>query len=115
MRIITKTIYNTAQILRKLGFDFKAEQNERVIEMNNEITSLGGGIDFKIEQYPDGSWTAESVNVDGIITGGENIKDSAAIIRDAVFTYYRVPPQFCQDESLHSNNEPVTLRQKVYV
>ena len=74
------------------------------MKMKKEISVLGGGIEFKIEQYPDGSWTAESVNVDGIITGGGNIRNSAELLRDAIFTYYRVPPQFCNDASLHADN-----------
>lgn len=115
MSIYTKTINISAQVLRHFGYDFNEENNEQVKEMKKEIAALDGGIEFKIEQFPDGSWTAESVNIDGIITGGDNIKNSAEMIRDAIFTYYRVPPQFCNDASLLADNEPITVRQKVYV
>ncbi len=82
--------------------------------MRKKLNELGG-IDFKIEQYPDGSWAAESTNVDGIITGGTYIKNIPESIRDATFTYFGVPPYLCVDNLLKANNEPVVLKQHVYV
>lgn len=114
MRIINKSIYLTANILRRFGFNFKEFSNPLVVAMKKQITTLGGKIEFKIEQYPDGSWTAESVNIDGIITGGKKTTGQSALIKDAVFTWFGIPPQFCNDILLKSDNEPVTVVQHVY-
>lgn len=58
--------------------------------MKKKIKELNG-IKFKMEFYPDGSWTVESVNIDGIITGSDNIKEVNILIKDAVFTYFEIP------------------------
>lgn len=115
MRLLNKTIYFAANALRQLGYDFKEEADQRVQKMKKEIQRLGGRIEFKIEQYPDGSWTAESVNLDRVITGGVSTKEITLTIRDAIFTYFGIPPHLCNDVILHADNEPVTLRQHVYV
>ena len=101
--------------MRQLGFGFASQGGVQLETMKKEIAKVGGKIEFKIEQYPDGSWTAESVNIDGIITGDKKTKNVSATIRDAVFTYFGVPSYLCQDEVLKADNEPVILRQKVYV
>ncbi|MEK7161039.1 MAG: hypothetical protein AAB724_03350 [Patescibacteria group bacterium] len=115
MRLLNKTIYFVANALRQLGYNFKENADQRVQEMKKEIQHLGGHIEFKIEQYPDGSWTAESVNLDGVITGGTNTKEVTSTIRDAVFTYFGIPSYLCNDATLHADNEPVTLKQHMYV
>jgi hypothetical protein len=115
MRLLNKTIYLVAQQMRRLGHDFHEEADPRVLAMKKEIQRLGGRIEFNIEQYPDGSWTAESVNVDGIITGGTDTKEVTSTIRDAVFTYFGIPPHLCNDTVLRADNEPVTIKQHVYV
>lgn len=115
MRIINQTIYFLYQKLRQIGIDLTNQNDTRLEVMKREIVKAGGKIEFKIEQYPDGSWTAESINVDGIITGDKTPKNILATIRDAIFTYFGVPPSLCQDEVLKADNEPVILRQKVYV
>jgi len=115
MRILNKTIYLTASILRRWGYHFNEDADPRVLAMKKEIQSLGGRIEFKIEQYPDGSWTAESTNIDGVITGGTNAQNITSSIRDAVFSYFGIPAHLCNDEILRADNEPVTLRQHVYV
>lgn len=115
MRFLNKTIYLAAKQLRQLGYNFNETADERIQAMKREIQRLGGGIEFKIEQYPDGSWAAESLNLDGIITGGKDAKKITSIIRDAVFTYFSIPPHLCNDAVLRADNEPVTLRQRVYV
>ena len=81
--------------------------------MKKEIDRLGK-LEFKIEQYPDGSWTAESTNVDGIITGGKITKNIPSSIRDAVFTYFEIPPHLCVNTLLKADNEPVTTKQHMY-
>lgn len=100
MRLLNKTIYLMANTLRQLGYNFKEGADPRVQEMKKEIQRLGGRIEFKVEQYPDGSWTAESVNLDGVITGGTNTKEVTPTIRDAVFTYFGIPPYLCNDAIL---------------
>ncbi|MBI5077365.1 hypothetical protein HZB94_03210 [Candidatus Falkowbacteria bacterium] len=115
MRLLNKTIYLAAKQLRQWGYNFNEENDQRVLAMKKEIQHLGGRIEFKIEQYPDGSWTAESVNLDGVITGGKSTKEITSTIRDAVFTYFGIPPHLCNDAVLRADNEPVTLKQHVYV
>jgi len=108
-----KYIYAIANLARKAGLNLKETENQHVIEMQKEISKIGK-IEFKIEQYPDGSWVAESTNIDGIITGGKTTKDISATIKDAVFTYFEIPPYFCTDILLRGDNEPVMLTQRVY-
>ncbi len=115
MRLLNKTIYIAANKLRRFGYDFNEISDARIIAMKNKIQQLGGGIEFKIEQYPNGSWTAESINIDGIITGGSNTKEATPMIRDAIFTYFGIPPHLCNDAVLRADNEPVTLKQHIYV
>ena len=115
MRLLNQTIYNLASALRQLGINFNEEADTRVAAMKDEIRKVGGKIEFKIEQYPDGSWTAESTNVDGIITGGKDAKEIPSMIHDAIFTYYSIPPHLCKNTLLRADNEPVTLKQRVYV
>ncbi|MFA6548180.1 MAG: hypothetical protein WCT11_04580 [Candidatus Magasanikbacteria bacterium] len=115
MRLLNKTIYLAAKQMRQWGYNFNEGSDQRILDMKKEINRLGGRIEFKIEQYPDGSWTAESVNLDGVITGGTNTKEATPTIRDAVFTYFGIPPYLCNDAVLRADNEPVTLKQHVYV
>lgn len=115
MRLLTKTIYFFTQTLRQLGVDFQEENNPRIIEMKKGIQGIGGRIEFRVECYPDGSWVAESANIDGIITGGKNPKKMPTVIRDAIFTYFGIPPHLCKYELLRAENEPVKLTQQVYV
>ena len=110
---VNKYIYKFSNLIRKMGIDLHENNDPRVIAMKKEIDKLGK-IEFKIEQYPDGSWTAESTNLDGIITGGTNTQDISATIKDAVFTYFEIPPYLCVDSLLRRDNEPVTMRQNVY-
>ncbi|MFA6447703.1 MAG: hypothetical protein WCW31_05670 [Patescibacteria group bacterium] len=115
MRLLNKTISLAANAMRRCGYDFNEQADCRVQDMKKEIRQLGGSIEFKIEQYPDGSWAAESTNVDGIITGGESTKKISFTIKDAIFTYFGIPPQLCTDNLLRADNEPVTVKQQVYV
>ena len=113
MRLLNKTIYLATKQLRRLGYDFNENSDPRVLAMKKEIQHLGGKIEFKIEQYPDGSWVAESINIDGIITGGASTKKTASVIRDAVFTYFGIPPHLCNDLVLHTDNEPIIMTQHI--
>ncbi|MEK7622123.1 MAG: hypothetical protein AAB415_03000 [Patescibacteria group bacterium] len=110
-----KFVFNSSQILRQLGLSFDERSNPSVIRMQEEIHRLGGGVKFKIEHHPDGSWSAESINVDGIITGSDDVRETNSMIKDAIFTYYEIPSYLCDDGLLKSDNEPVTVTQAVYV
>lgn len=114
MRISNYTIYLIANILRRFGFDFVSPGDSRVEAMKEEIQKIGGRIEFKIEQYPDGSWSAQSANIEGIITGGKTTKHILATIKDAIFTYFGLPAAFCDEALLKADNEPVILTQSVY-
>ena len=96
-----------------MGIDFDARNHPAVQAMEQKIQELGV-LQFKIEFYPDGSWTAESLNIDGIITGSRNARNMNALIKDAVFTYFAIPAHLSQDELLQGNNEPVTVQQSVW-
>lgn len=110
---LNRCLYKFSNIARKIGVDFNEKNDKRVIEMKKEINKLGK-IEFEVEQYPDGSWTAESTNVDGIITGGKDTRDIASSLRDATFTYFEIPPHLCVDTLLKSDNEPAIIKQHVY-
>ena len=94
-----KFIYKISNFARKIGFNFNELSDERVINMKKEIDRMGK-IEFKIEQYPDGSWAAESINFDGIITGGKNTQKISEAIKDATFTYFEIPSYLCADTLL---------------
>ncbi|MEK7159638.1 MAG: hypothetical protein AAB766_04025 [Patescibacteria group bacterium] len=115
MRFLNKTIYLAAKQLRHWGYNFSENTDTRVLTMKNEIQRLGGKIEFNVEQYPDGSWTAESINIDGIISGGASTRELSSTMRDAVFTFFGIPPHLCNDSILRADNEPVTLKKHVYV
>ncbi|TSC53814.1 MAG: Uncharacterized protein LiPW39_57 [Parcubacteria group bacterium LiPW_39] len=107
-------VYKMSLILKKAGIDFNSGKNPAVLNMQRTINRLEGGIKFKIEFYPDGSWAAESENIDGIITGGKIAKHIDSVIKDAIFTYFEVPPHLCNDNLLKAPNEPVVVDQRVW-
>ncbi|MBU1131864.1 hypothetical protein KKC32_01240 [Patescibacteria group bacterium] len=111
---LNKYICNLSKLAGKIGWNFNEENDSRVIEMKKEIERIGR-IEFNIEQFPDGAWTAESTNVDGIITGGSGNQNISSTIKDAVFTFFEIPPHLCADKLLRGDNEPVTVKQNVYV
>lgn len=111
--MLNKIIFNISRVLRSFNIGFDQTNYPKLSLMKKEIKELNG-INFKIEFYPNGSWTAESVNIDGIITGSDNVKEINFLIKDAVFTYFEIPPQFCDDSFLKADNEPLTITQKVY-
>lgn len=111
--MFNRFIFTTSHLLRKVGVDFHEDQNPAVVEMLRMIHELGS-INFKIEFYPDGSWTAESTNIDGIITGSSDAKEMKGMIKDAVFTYFSIPSYLCNVNLLRGNNEPVTVAQQVW-
>lgn len=110
---MNKLIYKLAQYLRSVGFNFHEENDPRVKAMREKIAMLGG-VQFNLEFFPDGTWAAESINVDGIITGGSHRKNVNAILKDAVFTYFEIPPLLCNDSLIRAPEEPLRLEQRVY-
>jgi hypothetical protein len=110
---LNRYMYNLSNLARKIGYNFNETSDERVIKMKKEIDRIGS-VEFIIEQYPDGSWTAESTNFDGIITGGTDTQNISSSIKDAIFTYFEIPSYLCVESLLRGNNEPVTTKQNVY-
>lgn len=111
--MLNRLVHKIAQTARKVGIDFHEEGDARVQAMQKEIHKLGG-IQFNIEVDKDGNWAAESTNVDGIITGGYSFQDAAAQIKDAIFTYFGIPPHLCNDSLIKTEGEPVHLTKRVY-
>lgn len=111
--MFTKMIFEASVVLRKFGFHFNEVQNPSIIEMRRVLSDLNS-IQFKIEFYPDGKWTAESENIDGIITGGDDNKKIKEELKDAIFTYFDVPPHLANDALIRANNEPVVVSRNVY-
>jgi hypothetical protein len=115
-RLQNQFIYFATTKLRKLGHNFNEEADDRVVEMRSAINALDNhAIQFKIEQYPDGSWSAESTNINGIMTGSRDSREIPELIKDAIFTYFEIPPQLCRDSLLRSDNEPARVEQTVHV
>lgn len=115
-RLRNHIIFTVANALRSRGVDLKESKNPQVKEMQSAIASLNDhSIQFLIERYPDGSWSAESTNLDGIMTGSKDLKEAPELIKDAVFTYFEIPPHLCNEALLRSDNEPVTVKQNVRV
>lgn len=110
---MTKIVYRLAQVLRRVGFNFHEENDPRVKAMHEAIRKLGS-IKFNIEVFEDGRWVAESTNLDGIITGGTNKENINETLKDAVFTYFEIPPQLCDDRLVKASDEPMKLEQRVY-
>lgn len=110
---MNKFVYTLAHALRRAGYDFHEAQDPRVIAMQEAIRKLGS-IQFKIEVAPDGSWSAESVNIDGIISGGSNVQNIRDTLKDATFTYFEIPPHLCNEDLIKSQDEPLKIEQRVY-
>lgn len=110
---MNKIVYTLAQALRRIGVNFHEEDNFRVTAMREMIAKLGS-IQFSIEVFSDGSWVAESTNVDGIITGGTNKDHINESLKDAVFTYFEIPPHLCCDTLVKTQDEPLRLEQRMY-
>lgn len=110
---MTKIIYKLAQVLRLMGIRFHEENDARVKAMRAKISKLGS-IQFSIEIFPDGSWVAESTNIDGILTGGSTKDSINENLKDAVFTYFEIPPHLCNDALIKTQGEPLKIEQRVY-
>lgn len=110
-------IYKLAQWARRIGYDFGEATDSRVLMMRDAISRLGGKVKFSLTiDGNTGEWVAESVDLEGIITGGKNFspKEVSETIKDAIFTYFDIPPYLCNATLLRSEGEPITVEQKVY-
>ena len=115
-RLQNQVIYSVSNAIRKAGWNFNDALNPNVQEMQSTIASLENkALNFYIEQSPDGTWVAQSTNLDGIMTGGKDPREIPEMIKDAVFTYFEVPPKFCNELLLKSDNEPAKVQQSVHV
>lgn len=108
--------YKLAQFMRARGYDFSESTRPEVVKMQEEIALLENrAINFLIQRYPDGSWVAKSTNIDGLITGGSNISEVNELLKDAIFTYYGISPQFANDKLLRNTGDPITTEQRVHI
>jgi len=96
-------VYTLSNLLRWAGYNFNQVSDSRVIAMREKIQALGG-IQFNIEVAPDGAWTAESTNIDGIISGGRSVSNVNDVLKDAIFTYFEIPPYLCGTQRTFSTN-----------
>lgn len=108
--------YMIADLMRKLGYDFKEESRPEVVAMKKSILSLEDkAITFATTIYQDGSWISKSKNIPGLLTGGRDRSQMDAITRDAIFTYYGIPAQYSRDSILLNLSQPVTSEQQVKI
>lgn len=108
--------FKFAEAMRKHGYTFNEENQPEVRKMLEDIAALENhSINFNITFHDDGAWVAVATNVDGILTGSRNRSELDALIKDATFTYYGVPPKYCKDSILKHVGEPVTAQQSVHV
>jgi len=117
MSYFNYAIYLSANVLRKLGIDFHEQNDARVANMRKRIADFGGKIEFDIEVDSEtGHWSAESINLEGIITGGRNYNPRSVneTLKDAIFTYFDIPPYLCNEALLRHGTEPLIAQQKVY-
>jgi len=108
--MVTRLIFRIGHYLRQFGL-VNPDASAEVQHMRQVLRDLGG-ISFTIDLTPDGGWVAESTNIDGIITGGKDSRRINAEVKDAIFTYFGVPPYLCDDSLLKGPNE-VTFTEKV--
>ena len=117
MRYKNYIIYKLAHLARKAGYNFQEASDSRVFAMQSTIAKLGGGVKVSITvDGKTGEWVAESVDLEGIITGGKHFfpKEVNETIKDALFTHFDIPPHLCNDSLLRSEGEPIVVEQKVY-
>lgn len=112
----TSLVYRFYSLLRSYGLKVNPDNNQAVIDMKNELRALENqSISFRISTHEDGSWSAVSTNVDGIITGGSNQREINGIVKDAILTYYGIPASLVDDVKLRNSEEPVTVERNVHV
>jgi predicted RNase H-like HicB family nuclease len=111
--MFTRIIFRASQLLQKIGLRLNERESLAVLNMRHILQEIGR-IEFDVEYHPDGTWVAESKNLDGIITGGKNPSKVEETIKDAIFTYFDIPPQFVDDSMILSDNESAVVQKQVY-
>ena len=109
------TRYKVARVLKKTGVNFDASKCPEVLNMKEVIAALSGGsIQFVVSREANGDWMAESVNIQGILSGGSSSDDVEKMIKDAIFTYFEIPARYCDDSLLRESGEPAVIKQEVF-
>ena len=107
--------YKVAKALKKVGINFDAAKCPEVVNMKDVIEALSGGsIQFTVSREPNGDWIAESVNIQGILTGGTATDDINKMIKDAIFTYFGIPARYCDDSLIRESGEPLIIKQELF-
>ena len=107
--------YKIANMLKKAGVNFDAAKCPEVVNMKEVIEALSGGsIQFTVSREANGDWIAESVNIQGILTGGNATDDINKMIKDAIFTYFEIPARYCDDSLIREAGEPAVIRQELF-
>lgn len=106
--------YILTHLAKNIGVNFDPAKCPKLAEMRKEISELPNGIQFTISCNPNGDWVAESVNIPGILTGGTAKDDVDTMIKDAIFTYYGIPPKYCDSNILRNTSEPTVIKQALY-
>lgn len=110
----TSLSYKLAHIARNHGVDFKTEDDPTVLAMRKEMSRLDDGqVNFSVTVERDGTWYAESTNVDGLLTGGDNQAEINEMLKDAIFTYYGIDAKHCDDAILRSTGDVTVIKQQV--
>lgn len=93
--------YRFFSFLHKIGINFDSRKNPEVQKMVKALKQLKNHqMVFELEVDKDGNWAAESIDFPGLITGGSANDSFAPLIIDAIFTYFDIPPQYCNDSLL---------------
>ena len=111
----TSLAYKFSKFMREQGRRLNPLENEAVIHMRSEIDQLDEGIQFTVSTYEDGSWMAKSTNVEGILSGGRDASEIPEVIKDAIFTYYDIPPKYCNDDLLRGTGEKKVVKREAFV
>ena len=110
----TSLSYKFARAVKRLGVNHNSESDSAVIAMRREIANLDGGqVNFSVSIDRDGSWYAESTNVDGLLTGGDNQAEIDEMLKDAIFTYYNIESRHADDALLRSSGDVTNIKQQV--
>lgn len=107
--------YRLARLVKQMGLQCNPQKCEALLGMQKEMATLRDGIQFSITRDASGGWVAESANIDGILTGGGPNDSVDNMIKDAIFTYYGVPPEYCDGALIRSASESATTKQAMYV
>lgn len=77
-----------------------------------------GDLVFRFNVSNNGDWVAVAKDFPGMITGGnlyeDNQKDIRKKIADVAFTYFGVPPEYCDDKILIEENKTILNRNQSF-